>query len=241
MTNSLKSATMAFLILFGSLASADAAEMLILNSTQPDLPEGGIIDAAAMLSIADGASLTLVDEAGRKFTLKGPYSGVAGTAEPAAGGGGFGSRMVAALSRLIVGMPVDRSKLGVTRGTGGAKSDDIWMLSVSTEGDFCLRTDIPTRLWRPQADAAAVLSIKRLRQTWVRAEWPAGQETLAWPGGVELADSTTYLVRLGSGLAVKKLTVHLAPSDLPSDFHRVAWLSETGCLRQAQMLLSRIR
>lgn len=240
MMNSLKSATMALSILFGSLASAGAAELLILDSTQADLPEGGIIDAAAMLSIAAGASLTLVDEAGRKFTLKGPYSGVPGTAEPTAAGG-FGSRMVAALSRLIVGMPVDRSKLGITRGTGGAMSDDIWMLSVSTQGDYCVRTDIPTRLWRPQADAAADLSIKRLRQTWVRAEWPAGQETLAWPSGVELADNTTYLVRLGPGLAVKKLTVHLLPSDLASDFHRVAWMSETGCLRQAQLLLSRIR
>ena len=120
-------------------------------------------------------------------------------------------------------------------------SDDIWMVSVSTQGDHCLRADIPTRLWRPRADAAAVLSIKRVRQTWVRAEWPADQETLAWPGGVEPTDNTTYLMRLGSGLAVKKLTVHLLPSDLASDFHRVAWMSETGCLRQARLLLSRIR
>ena len=72
MMNSLKSTTMALLILFGSLASADAAELLILDSTQPDLPEGGIIDATAMLSIAAGARLTLVDEAGSKISLKGP-------------------------------------------------------------------------------------------------------------------------------------------------------------------------
>ncbi len=68
----LKSTAMAFLILFGLLASADAADLVILNSTHPDLPEGGIIDATAMLSIAAGTSLTLVDEAGRKITLKGP-------------------------------------------------------------------------------------------------------------------------------------------------------------------------
>ena len=239
MTIALTSAAMAFLILFGWLASADAADLLILNSTQSDLPEGGIIDGTAMLSIAAGARLTLVGEAGRKITLKGPFSGAPGAAEQAAGNG-FGSRMLAALSRLIVGMPADRSEIGGLRGTGGAFSDDIWMVSVSTTGDHCLRTEIPTQLWRPQADKTVALSIRRPRQTWVRAEWPAGQETLAWPGGVELTDNTAYLVRLGSGFAVNKVTVHLLPSDLPSDFHRAAWMSETGCLRQARLLLSRI-
>ncbi len=238
---SLKSTAMALLILFGALASADAADLVILNSTQPDLPEGGIIDATAMLSVAAGARVTLVGEAGRKITLKGPYSGAPGAAEPAAGGG-FGSRLLAALSRLIVGMPADRSKLGGTRGTGGAMSDDIWMVNVPTTGDhYCLRTDIPTRLWRPQADEAADLSIKRLGQTWVRTEWPPGEATLAWPGGVELTDNTTYLVRLGSGIAANKVIFHLLPSDLPSDFHRAAWMSEIGCLRQARLLLSQIR
>ncbi len=239
MTIALKSTTLAFLILFGWLASADAAGLLILESTQPDLPEGGIIDATAMLSIAAGARLTLVDEAGRKFTLKGPYSGVPGTAEPAAGGG-FGSRMLAALSRLIVGTPPDPSRFGAFRGAASATLDDIWRVNVSTTGEHCLRTDIPTRLWRPRADKAVALSIKRPRQTWVWAVWPPGEATLAWPSGVEVSDDTTYLVRLGFS-TVNNVTIHLLPSDLPSDFHRAAWMSETGCLRQARLLLSRIR
>ncbi len=240
MTNALKSTAMAFLILFGWLASADAADLLILNSTQSDLPEGGIIESTAMLSIPAGARLTLVGEAGRKIALKGPFSGAPGAAEPAAGDG-FGSRMLAALSRLIVGTPADRSEIGGLRGTGGAMSDDLWKVNVSRTGDHCLRTDIPTRLWRPRAAKAAALSIKRPRQTWVRTEWPPGEATLAWPGGVEVIDDTAYLMRLESGTAVNKVTFHLLPSDLPSDFHRTGWMSETGCLRQARLLLSRIR
>lgn len=240
MTIARTSTAMAFLILFGLLASADAADLLILDSTQSDLPEGGIIDASAMLSIPAGARLTLVGEAGRKITLKGPYSGVPGAAGEAAANG-FGSRMLAALSWLIVGAPADPSTVGGLRAVASEMPDDLWALNVSRSGDHCLRTDIPTRLWRPRADQAAALSIKRPRQTWVRAEWPAGQETLAWPGGVELTDDTTYLLRLGSGFAVNRLTVHLLPSDLPGDFHRAAWMSQTGCLRQARLLLSRIR
>jgi hypothetical protein len=239
MTISLKSTTMAFLILFGLLASADAASLLILKSTQSDLPEGGIIDATAMLSIPAGARLTLVGEAGRKITLRGPYSGTAGAAEQAAGNG-FGSRMLAALSRLIVGTPPESSRIGAFRGAASATLDDIWRVNVSTTGEHCLRTDIPTRLWRPRADKAAALSIKRPRQTWVWTVWPPGEATLAWPSGVEVSDDTAYLVRLGF-TTVNKVTLHLLPSDLRSDFHRAAWMSETGCLRQARLLLSRIR
>ena len=71
MTNTLTSTAMAFLILFGSLASADAADLLILNSTQSGLPEGSIIDGTATLSIAAGARLTLVSEAGGENHLEG--------------------------------------------------------------------------------------------------------------------------------------------------------------------------
>ena len=49
-----------------------------------------------------------------------------------------------------------------------------------------------------------------------------------------------YLVRLGF-TTVNKVIFHLLPSDLSSDFQRAAWMSETGCLRQARMLLSRIK
>ena len=242
MTKALTATTIAFLILFGLLAPADAAELLILKSTHSELPEGRIIDSTATLSIPAGARLTLVGETGKKITLRGPYTGVPGAAEQAAGNG-FGSRMLLALSRLIVGTPAESSKVGAFRGLAGATSattDDIWRINVSTAGDHCLRTDIPTRLWRPQAEKAAALSIKLQRQTWVWAVWPPGEATLAWPGGVEVIDDTAYQVRLGFE-TVNKVTFHLLPSDLSSDFHRAAWMSETGCLRQARLLLSRIK
>ena len=243
MTKALTATTIAFLILFGLLAPAGAAELLILKSTQSELPAGRIIDSTAILSIPVGARLTLVGETGKKITLRGPYTGVPGAAEQAAGNG-FGSRMLLALSRLIVGTPAESSKVGAFRGLAGATSattDDIWRIDVSTiSRDHCLRTDIPTRLWRPRADKAAALSIKLRRQTWVWAVWPPGEATLAWPGGVEVIDDTAYQVRLGFE-TVNKVTFHLLPSDLSSDFHRAAWMSETGCLRQARLLLSRIK
>jgi len=236
MTKSLTSALLALLISFGLPASADAAELLILKSTESSLPEGGIIDSAATLSIPAGAKLTLVGEAGSKITLEGPYSGVPAASEPAAEDG-LGSRMLMALSRLIVGTPPDPTALGATRGGAVAVADDVWPINVSLSGDHCLRTDLPPTFWRAATDNAATLAVKRLRQSWVKTDWPAGRASLGWPGGVDLIDDATYLVRHGSGITVTKVIVHLMPGDLPSDFHRAAWMAEHGCLRQARSLM----
>lgn len=241
MTKKLTPAMMAGLILLGFVGSAHAADLLILKSTQPSLPEGFFIDDADPLSLPAGAELTLVDEAGNKIILKGPYSGVP-TARKSGNETGLGSRMLMALAQLIVGPAPSARTMGATRGAPAARVDDFWLLNVSASGDHCLRTDIPTTLWRPKADKAEKLSIKRHRsRQWVRAEWPAGDNTLDWPGGMDLVDDATYLVRLGSGIAVSRVVVHLVPKDLPSDFHRVAWMTRKGCKRQARAFLSRLK
>lgn len=242
MTKPLAPAMMAVAIVLGCLASAHATDLLILRSTVADmLPEGGIIDGTKPLSLPAGAAVTLVGESGNKITLKGPYSGVPGAAEQSAEGG-FGSRMLMALSRLIVGTPRDASRLGATRGAAGAMSDDLWLINVSMSGDHCLMSDSPAALWRARADNTAPLSIKRYRtKDWVRTEWQAGEETIGWPSDMEVIDDATYLVRVGSGIAVSKVVLHLVPGDLPSDFHRAAWMTEKGCLRQARSLLSRLQ
>lgn len=237
----LTSAWIAGLILVGFLAGAQAAELLILHSTDPNLPEGGIIDGAQALSLPAGVTLTLVGEDGKKIALKGPYSGVpAATAKPAQGG--VGDRLLKVLSRLIAGAPPDPTRLGATRGAPAATADDFWAINVSVSGDHCLRSDRPTGFWRAQADRTQALSIKRYRTPgWKKSEWPSGSYVLGWPGGVDLVDDATYLVRLGTGISVSKIVVHLLPGDLPSDFHRAAWMTEKGCLRQARALLASLK
>ena len=237
----LTSAWIAALILVGFLAGAQAAELLILKSTDPNLPEGGLIDGARALSLPAGVTLTLVGGDGKKIALKGPYSGVpAATAQPAQGG--LGGRMLNALSRLIAGAPPDPTRLGATRGARAATADDYWLINVSVSGDHCLRSDQPTEFWRARADRAEALSIKRYGMSgWKKAEWPAGSYALGWPGGVDPVDDATYLVRLGTGISVSKIIVHLLPAELPSDFHRVAWMTEKGCLRQARALLASLK
>ncbi len=239
MTKKLAPAMMAVAILFGCLGSTHAANLLILKSTVSDiLPEGGILDGSKQLTLPAGAAVTLVGEAGNKINLKGPYSGVPGAAEQSAGGG-IGRRMLSALSRLISGTPRDASKLGVTRGGPSAMSADLWKINISKSGDHCLPADMSAELWRASSDKASTLSISRDRSKgWVKMQWPAGDDSLAWPGGVEVIDGATYLVRLGAGIKLSEVVLHLVPNDLPSGFHRAGWMADYGCSRQARTLLS---
>ncbi len=242
MTKILAPAMMAVAILLGCLGSTNAADLLILKSTVSDiLPEGGILDGTKQLTLPAGAAVTLIGEAGNKIKLKGPYSGVPEAAEQSAGSG-FGGRMLLALSRLIAGTPRDSTKLGATRGAASAISEDLWKINISLSGDHCLPADTSAEFWRARADKASTLSIKRYRtKSWVKTQWPAGDDSLAWPGGMDVIDDASYLVRLGAGITVSKVVLHLLPNDLPSDFHRAAWMADNGCLRQARTLLSSLQ
>ena len=54
-----------------------------------------------------------------------------------------------------------------------------------------------------------------------------------------LTDGGRYLAKLSDRSTVSKLMIHLVPG-LPSDAHRVVWMAERGCSRQARALLARL-
>ncbi len=241
MTMKLPTAVLMVVIGVGFLGPAQAADLLILKSSAASLPEGGFIDGARQLSLPAGTTVTLLDEAGKKITLTGPYAGVPAAPERTAESGGFGGRMLMALSRLIVGAPRDPSRLGATRGALSAPPSDVWLINVSISGDHCLRRDPRPALWRSRSTASEALLLKRYRSKQsIKSEWPAGAATFDWPDNIDLVDNATYLVRLGTGIAVSKIIVHLVPGKLPTDYHRAAWMVEKGCLRQARRILTEI-
>ena len=78
-------------------------------------------------------------------------------------------------------------------------------------------------------------------KTKAKVAWPTGVSTLIWPSKVTLSDGVQYLARLKNSRTARRLIVHLVPGDLPSDAHRVAWMADKGCQKQAKRLLTRLR
>ena len=63
---------------------AFAGQLIVIDSTAPELMPGQVVDGSKVLGIAAGARVTLIAEDGRVTTLKGPFSGRPG-AGPGAG------------------------------------------------------------------------------------------------------------------------------------------------------------
>ena len=214
---------------------AFAGQLVIIDSTVPELASGQILDSSKPLNLGAGAQITVIGEDGKVTTLKGPYSGAPGGKAAPAGDTG----LVASLSRLIEGQGKQSATLGVMRGLTRGVPPDAWVIDISRSGTHCVREGSVPRLWRRQASRAITLEIKVLPYgDKVSVDWAAGADALVWPDSVALKDGGGYLVKKAKGMTATRLTVRMVPPDFPSDAHRVVWMANKGCHRQAKTLLA---
>ena len=228
-------AAVAMLVLPATTSVAGTTDMLILASASPELPEGGVIDGTQSLTLPKGVTLTLLSQAGEMLRLAGPYSG-APMAESVPDDRGLGERMFAAMSRLLMGGSKNMGTLGVTRGDTKL-ADDISLVNAGASTTHCLPAGAVPVLWRPVADKDMRFSMKLARGKRVKTTWPAGQDTLPWPEKVPLRNDGTYVMS-GKGIVGYKLKIRMMPDDLPTVYHRIGWMAENGCRRQARKELA---
>ncbi len=222
-----------------------AGQVVVIDSTAPDLVRGQILDGSKPLRLAAGTRVTLVAEDGQVTTLKGPFSGV-----PWAGPGvPVGGSLIRSLLTLVTGPSSDSSVLAVTRGR--ADPADAWAVNLARSVNVCVRAGGTLVLRKKKSRSAKILTIKAVPDgAETSVAWPAGSDRIGWPKGLALKDRDRYLARIAStkGLAGMSgrtveatLVVHLVPGGLPSDAHRAAWMAEIGCMGQARTLLAGLR
>lgn len=218
---------------------AVAGELVIVASSAPDFKPGQIIKTDAVIQIPAGTSITVVSQAGKSLTLKGPY---AGSPAPSVQDGGDG-RLVSSLSNLLLGPGKEKTSLGAVRaGRLPPPPSEPWAINVHRAGHYCFQAAGSVKLWRAETDRNWVFFLKNMvDKTKSVADWPAGTNTLDWPSKVTLGDGVTYMARRKNSRSARRLVLHRVPPDLPSDAHKAAWMAEKGCLDQAKRLLSRLR
>ena len=228
---------------------AFAGQLIVIDSTAPELAPGQVIDGSKVLGIAAGARVTLIAEDGRVTTLKGPFSGrpVPGSGPGVPGGSG----LIGSLSRLVGGPSAASGALAVMRGSRGADPADAWAVNLVRSVNVCVRAGATPVLRRKKSRMARILTVKALPDGAEKSvEWPAGSDRIGWPEGLALTDGGRYLARVSSrkslaGMSGRTtettLVVHLVPGGLPSDAHRAAWMAENGCSGQARALLAGLR
>ncbi len=226
------------LAIMAGVGAAEAAEVVVLESTSPRYVAGQSVDAAQSVTLASGETLTIATEDGRLARIVGPYSG------PPIGSAPDESAARRALAQLLA---ADRPEVGgiggVRGGTAGESATDtrpgVWYVHAERGGEQCALQKQSVQLWREDARAAATTEVRvSLDDTAAHARWNAGEQSTAWPVSVGLVDGTIYLLRPEGAVRSVPVRLHLLPSALGTPgLATVAWLAARGCTDQARLAL----
>lgn len=227
--------TLLILMLTVSLCgSADAAQLVVISSTAPNLKVGAIVDGAKTIELPPGSTVTLVSSEGRTIKLKGPYKG-----QPDPSRGAKSNDLLQSLSRLVAGPPENDPSLAVFRSSAGSARPDVWSIDVGRSGVYCVPPDKSVALWRAKARKNTVLTLKKIggQEEQTSKDWLSGEQTMLWPPQVPLSNGATYQARLkGQGKSVNFKLIFV-PENLPTHAHRAAWMADNDCFRQALRLI----
>ena len=178
------------IFLVGAAMPAVAGELVIVASSAPDFKPGQIIKTDAAIEVPAGTRITVVSQAGKSLTLKGPHAGPPGLRSEGGGDGG----LISSLSGLLLGSGKEKSLGAVRAGRELSPPTEPWMINVHRSGRHCFQAARSAKLWRAETAKKWVFSLKNMvDKTKSVADWPAGLETLDWPSKVTLGDGVTYM------------------------------------------------
>lgn len=213
--------------LFVTSATAAAANVLVVRSSGPSAATykaGRSLPDNARITLRPGDTVVVLTGGGTR-TFRGP-----GTYSPNAAVRG-GPRVATAADGR-------RARVGAVRNAGVLpRGGTIWDVDVTQSGTFCVVGSRPVLLWRPDASQPITLQVIARDGASINAQWAAGQPTLAWPAGAQLADGAAYSFRTPGVAVPTQITFRTLASE-PADLDGVAAaLIENGCEGQLDLLI----
>jgi hypothetical protein len=199
-----------------------AANVVIVRSVGPSAkayPPGKAMPDSSSIKLGTGDAVTLLGPNASR-TLRGPGIFTASTVDR--------SSLAMAAGR--------RSRFGAMRSGEITSAPSLWDVDVTQSGKMCIAEPAKLKLWRPNADSAATLSIRR-GATAQAIEFPAGHATVPWPATLPVANGGEYQLELTGSGDTGKLTfvmVNAPPSDLVG---AAQLLIDKGCQNQLDLLV----
>jgi len=206
------------------------AQWLIVSSSSPAFELGQRV--SGVLHIPDDGKITLIANDGRVLRLSGPLQDY----EIPGMGGDSGTELVDTLATMLGGGE-GNSRLAVYR---QFLLPLPWTLPVEKAGSYCVSGHAENSLLRQPPYPSSLLAVTNEKGIEQSYAWPAKSSRLVWPS--QLPDSGRQLLRLQlDQQAPVDIELVVVPARLPSDAHRVQWMAENGCERQASLLLNQLR
>jgi hypothetical protein len=217
--------------------TAQAAEIVVLESNAVRYAAGQTLDAAMPITLTEGEFVAVVTEDARLIRIEGPHNG------PASGQAPDEGAVRRALAQLIVAERPEVGGVGGVRGGDDPQAADTrpeaWLIHAQRSGDQCVLGGQDVRLWRETSTGATVADLNAsLEDATAEVRWSAGEQRAAWPNAVPIADETIYLLRPQGAVRSLPIRLHvLAPGLAGNGLAAAAWLAARGCTDQARLLL----
>src|SRR5688500_1413335 len=144
-------------------STAAFASVVVVRSLGPSAkayPPGKTLPESASISLKGGDVLTLIGPNSAQ-TLRGP--------------GNFPAKQVALASSG------KRGRFGALRTAEVARNPSIWDLDVTQSGTMCVNSKGKLKLWRPDAEGAAKVTIRSSDGKLQELSWAAGKASAMWP------------------------------------------------------------
>jgi hypothetical protein len=216
-------------------AAANAAELVITESTIIGFEPGMVIDGGQELSIRKGHKISLISPNGKVIKLNGPYKGVPDPADKSADA----SKLVTALSTLVSGQGRDSSQLGAIRDAASARGADPFRIDVASGGDQCVVTGKPTILWLPGGAPVSSLWIARAGSSEAAmVKWPEGEAQTPWPANLPVVDGAAYQILRQPAKEESEIRLHVVAAETGNNAELAIMMQEKNCLTQAFALLT---
>lgn len=182
--NFLKTAVAAVLLAAPAALSATPLVVRSLGPSAKSYPPGRAVAENTPVVLKAGDVVTVLAPSGAR-TLRGP-----GTFKVAAGGAAPAFN--------------PRARFGAVRGPEVPPSPGLWDVDVSTGGNMCLAEADQALLWRPAADAEAILQVSPAAGAGQKVDWAAGRMVQRWPQQLPIADGAEYKLQwAGQGEATR--------------------------------------
>ncbi|RVU38160.1 hypothetical protein EOI86_02330 [Hwanghaeella grinnelliae] len=207
---------------------AAANTLVVLDvAGDSDLRRGDVLEAEAGLFLGAETRVTLVNEAGEKIEVVGPFQGIVESPTDE-GEAALVQKMAALFKSNRVGTAIR------TYRTFGTATPAPWDYVPAEGGNYCFDDPDNLSLWRDSTDRDdRVLFTSPEGEAAVK--WNRGDTVLNWPVDLPRRNGQSYNLAISSGPAVD-LTLLRVPATLPTRMHTAAWMSENGCPNQAMLL-----
>lgn len=211
----------ALLALAVTIPATVKAKVVVVRSVGPSAkayPPGKALPESANIKLGNGDAVTLLGPNASR-TLRGPGTFTASTAGR--------SSLAMAAGR--------RSRFGAMRSGEITSAPSLWDVDVTQSGKICVAEPAKLKLWRPNADTPATLSIRSGSNTH-SIDFAKGHATVPWPTQLPVANGGEYQLELTGGDRSKLsfVLVNAAPSDLVG---AAQLLIDKGCQNQLDLLV----